>query len=79
MWNNMSKDVLNAKKVKPSDYLMPPLHHFDTPTEEGPFQYISMDFMTDLPKSKGYDTILTIVDQLCSKVTKFIKKSLEKE
>ena len=23
-WNNMSKDVLNAKKVKLSDYLMPP-------------------------------------------------------
>ena len=49
-----------------------PLHHFNTPTEEGPFQYVSMDFITDLPKSKGYDTILTIVDQGCSKVTKFI-------
>ena len=31
-----------------------------------------MDFITDLPKSKGYDTILTIVDQGCSKATKFI-------
>ena len=49
-----------------------PLHHFDTPTEEGPFQYVPMHFITDLPKSKGYDTILTIVDQGCSKVTKFI-------
>ena len=39
-----------------------PLFHFDTPIEEGPFQYISMDLITDLPKSKGYDTILTIVD-----------------
>ena len=49
-----------------------PLHHFDTPAEEGPFQYVSMDFITDLPKSKGYDTILTIVDQGCFKATKFI-------
>ena len=59
-----------------------PLHHFNTPAEEGPFQYVSMDFITDLHKSKGYDTILTIVDQGCSKVTKFIhatRKSLEKE
>ena len=31
-----------------------------------------MDFITDLPKSKGYNTILTIVDQGCSKVIKFI-------
>ena len=49
-----------------------PLHHFDIPTEKGPFQYVSMDFITELPKSKGYDTNLTIVDQGCSKATNFI-------
>ena len=49
-----------------------PLQHFDTPVEEGPFQYVSMDLITDLPKSQGFDSILTIVDQGCSKAAKFI-------
>jgi len=31
-----------------------------------------MDLITDLPRSEGYDTILTIVNQGCSKATKFI-------
>jgi len=38
----------------------------------GPFQYVSMDLITDLPKSNGYDSILTIVDQGCTKAAKFI-------
>ena len=42
------------------------------PVEEGPFQYVSMDLITDLPKSQGFDSILMIVDQGCSKATKFI-------
>ena len=46
-----------------------PLLQFDTHTEEDPFQYVSMDLITDLPRSKGYDAILTIVDQRCSNVT----------
>jgi len=49
-----------------------PLQRFDTPVEEGPFQYVSMDPITDLPKSQGFDSILTIVDQGCSKAAKFI-------
>ena len=49
-----------------------PLLQFDTDMEEGPFQYVSMNLITDLPRSKGYDTILMIVDQGCSKATKFI-------
>ena len=73
----MSKDVLNAKKAKTIQLSHAPLHHFDTPTEEGPFQYISIDFITDLPKSKGYNTILTIMDQGCSKTTKFIPYNKE--
>jgi hypothetical protein len=48
------------------------LYHFDTPVEQGPFQYVSMDLITDLPRSNQYDSILTIVDQECSKATKFI-------
>jgi len=49
-----------------------PLQRFDTPVEQGPFQYVSMDLITDLPKSQGFDSILTIVDQGCSKAAKFI-------
>ena len=49
-----------------------PLQHLDTLVEAGPFQYVSMDLITDLPKSGKYDAILTIVDQGCSKAVKFI-------
>ena len=30
---------------------------------EGPWETITMDFITDLPKSAGYDSILTVVDR----------------
>jgi len=49
-----------------------PLQHFDTPVEEGPFQYVLMDLIMDLSKSQGFDSILTIVNQGCSKAAKFI-------
>ena len=49
-----------------------PLQRFDVPVSEGPFQYVSMDLIMDLPRSDGYDSILTIVDQGCSKAAKFI-------
>jgi hypothetical protein len=40
--------------------------------EEGPFQYMSMNLITDLPRSESYDAILMIINQGCSKATKFI-------
>jgi hypothetical protein len=49
-----------------------PLYHLDTFVEEGPFQYVSIDLITDLPPSNKFDSILTIVDQGCSKAAKFI-------
>ena len=49
-----------------------PLQRFDVPAEQGPFQYVSMDLITDLLASQGFDSILTIVDQGCSKAAKFI-------
>jgi len=49
-----------------------PLQHFDVPAGEGPFQYMSMDLITDLPMSEGFNSILTIIDQGCSKAAKFI-------
>jgi hypothetical protein len=36
---------------------------FDMAVDQGPFQYMSMDLITDLPMSDGHDLILTIVDQ----------------
>ena len=49
-----------------------PLQPLDTAVHMGPFQYVSMDLITDLPKSNGYDSILTIVDQGYTKAAKFI-------
>jgi len=49
-----------------------PLYHLNTFAEQGPFQYVSMDLITDLPPSNKYDSILTIIDQGCSKAAKFI-------
>jgi len=49
-----------------------PLYYFDTHVEQGSFQYISMDLITDLPLSNKYDAILTIVDQGCFKAAKFL-------
>ena len=40
--------------------------------EEGPFQLVSIDLIIDLSKSDGYDSILTIVNQECTKAAKFI-------
>jgi hypothetical protein len=36
-----------------------------------PFQIISWDLITDLPKRNSFDLILTIVDHDCSKVALF--------
>ena len=47
-----------AKIPMPHPYgLLQPL-----PPPTKPWQSISMDFITDLPPSKGFDTILTVVD-----------------
>jgi hypothetical protein len=56
-----------------------PLYRFDTYVEQGPFQYVSMDLITDLPPSNKYDAILTVVDQGCSKAAKFLpcKKTID--
>jgi Integrase zinc binding domain len=34
-----------------------------------PFQVIALDFVTDLPLSQGYDSILTVTDHDCSKAS----------
>ena len=37
-----------------------------------PFEVIAVDFITKLPKSRNYDTILTITDHDCTKASLFI-------
>ena len=37
-----------------------------------PFDVVALDFITKLPLSQGYDSILTITDQGCTKMTHFI-------
>jgi transposase InsO family protein len=46
-----------------------------------PFETITMDFITKLPPSGGYDTILTITDMDCSKASIFIpcNKTIDSE
>jgi hypothetical protein len=50
----------------------PPPAPISTSEWQNPFQTISIDLITDLPKSRGYDSILTIVDHGCSKVAIFL-------
>jgi Chromo (CHRromatin Organisation MOdifier) domain len=49
-----------------------PLQPLPVEPKRGPFQSVSMDLITDLPPSQGYNAILTIVDQGCTKAAKFI-------
>ena len=37
-----------------------------------PFNIIALDLITQLPKANGYDAILTVVDQGCSRATIFL-------
>ena len=41
------------------------------PILESPWKSISLDFITDLPPSKGFDSILTVVDRF-TKMAHFI-------
>jgi len=59
----------------------PPLFPI-TPAEDAkPFETIAMNFITKLPLSGGYDTILTITDTDCSKASIFLpcKEAIDSE
>jgi hypothetical protein len=50
-----------------------PLLYLITPAENAkPFETIAMDFITKLPPSGGYNTILMITNMDCSKASIFI-------
>jgi hypothetical protein len=46
----------------------PPLYPIAPVTDALPFQTIALDFITKLPESDGYDTILTIRPQLLKSI-----------
>ena len=49
-----------------------PLYKISVPTDSTPFMQIAMDLITGLPKSQGYDSILTIIDYGCSRAVVFL-------
>ena len=49
-----------------------PLHPLEASANKRPFVGISMDLITDLPESDGFDAVLVVVDQGLSKGVIFI-------
>jgi hypothetical protein len=49
-----------------------PLYQISTLEDARPFQQISMDLITGLPRVRGKDAILTIVDHRCSRAAIFL-------
>jgi hypothetical protein len=49
-----------------------PLEPIWAKPEATPFETVAVDFITKLPVSQGYDSILTVTDHDCSKATIFI-------
>ena len=73
-WPGMKKDIQKyitgcntCQTVKPDRQAKAaPLHLNKIP--EGPWQIISVDMMGPLPESKGFDTILVVVDRFTKKI-----------
>src|SRR5712671_4353645 len=49
-----------------------PLYKITVPNNNPPFTQVAMDLITGLPKSRGYDSILTIIDHGCSRAAIFL-------
>jgi len=52
--------------------LRTPLFKIPLDLDAKPFSHVTMDLITGLPNSKGYDAILTIVDHECSQGAIFL-------
>jgi len=88
-WPNMRQDVadyvkgcaecqrnkVNTRPTKAASSPIFPIH------EAMPFETVALDFITKLPISQGYDSILTITDHDCTKAALFIpcKESMTAE
>ena len=49
-----------------------PLYHIPRDPSMHPFNVITLDLITQLPKANGHDAILTVVDQGCSRAAIFL-------
>ncbi len=79
-WPNMQQDVRdyvrgcaecqrNKINMRPTKAPLLPIF----PTHEAmPFETVALDFITKLPVSQGYDSILTVTDHDCTKAAVFI-------
>ncbi len=88
-WPNMPQDVRdyirgcaecqrNKINTRPTKAPLSPIF----PTHEAmPFETVALDFITKLPISQGYDSILTVTDHDCTKAAVFIpcKESITAE
>ena len=88
-WPNMKQDVTSYIRgctdcqrhkinTQPTKAPLSPIF----PTREAmPFETVTLDFITKLPISQGYDSILTIMDHNCTKAAVFIpcKESMTAE
>ncbi len=79
-WPNMQQDIINYIKgcaecqrnkvnTRPTKALLQPIF---PQCKAMPFETVALDFITKLPLSQGYDSILTIMDHDCSKAALFI-------
>jgi hypothetical protein len=55
--------------TRPTKALLQPIY---PKLEAAPFETVALDFIVKLPVSQGYDSILTITDQGCTKAAIFI-------
>ena len=52
-----------------------PLYKITVSLHAWPFKVVSMDLITQLPKSHGYNAILTIVDHRCTRAALFVPRT----
>ena len=79
-WPNMKQDVDKYVKgcaicqsTKPHTNIpKAPLHPITVTPNTAPFEVVNINFIMKLPVSKGYDSIMTIVDHDCTKAAIFI-------
>jgi hypothetical protein len=69
----MCADAETVKDTKSiTDLPKRPYNLFTPSPETKPFEVIAIDFITKLPLSQGFDSILTVTDHSCTKAVRFI-------
>ena len=64
---NFVKGCIACQQMKINTYPTTPLLQPIQIKESRPFGVVTVDFITNLPESKGYDSIMVIVDHNCTK------------